>query len=52
MKFVFNAGRYSNGKDVRVDTIPFLIDKKDKEMQKALLTGNNNFEESINKLVK
>lgn len=52
MKFVFNTGRYGNGQKVRVDTIPFLIDKKDKEMQKVLLTGNNLLEKTIDDAVK
>ena len=51
MKYVFNTGRYGNGQKVRVDTIPFLIDKKDKEMQQTLVTGNNLLEKTINTLV-
>jgi hypothetical protein len=52
MKFVFNTGRYGNGQNVRVDTIPFLIDKKDREMQQTLLIGNNLLEKTIDDLVK
>jgi hypothetical protein len=52
MRFVFNTGRYGNGQSVRVDTIPFLIDKKDREMQKTLLVGNNLLEKTIDDVVK
>lgn len=52
LKFVYNTGRYGDGKDTRVDIGAVLISKRDKFVERALKDANTAVENAIDSLVK
>lgn len=51
LKFVYNTGRYGDGKNTRADIAPVLVSKRDEFMKRVIKDSNSAIESSIDRLV-